>query len=48
MKKIAVSVLLTAVLLLSSVQIASAITDGHLDGDGHPLCWANGCQGCGW
>ncbi len=36
MKKVTISVLLTLVLVLSTVGIASAITDGELDGDGHP------------
>lgn len=36
MKKITTAILLTAVLLFSSVQMASAITDGYKDGNGHP------------
>ncbi len=36
MKKITTAILLTAVLLFSSVQMASAITDGYPDGNGHP------------
>ncbi len=37
MKKVTISVLLTLVLVLSTVGIASAITDGELDGEGHPF-----------
>jgi hypothetical protein len=36
MKKVTIAILLTAVLVLSTVGIASAITDGELDGEGHP------------
>jgi secreted trypsin-like serine protease len=36
MKKIVVSVLLAIVLLVSNVNMASAVTDGTLDGNGHP------------
>jgi secreted trypsin-like serine protease len=36
MKKTLIAILLTAVLLFSSVQMASAITDGYIDGNGHP------------
>lgn len=36
MKKIVVSAILVLVLALSTVGIAGAITDGELDGDGHP------------
>jgi len=36
MKKITVSILLAIVLVLSSVNMVSAITDGYPDGDGHP------------
>ncbi len=36
MKKVTVAVVLSLVLILSTVGIASAITDGELDGDGHP------------
>ena len=36
MKKITIAFLLTAVLVLSSVHMASAITDGYPDGNGHP------------
>lgn len=37
MKKVTISVLLTLVLVLSTVGIASAITDGDPDGNGHPF-----------
>jgi V8-like Glu-specific endopeptidase len=36
MKKITVSILLALVLILSTISIASAVTDGELDGEGHP------------
>jgi len=36
MKKVTIAVVLTLVLVLSTVGIASAITDGELDGDNHP------------
>jgi V8-like Glu-specific endopeptidase len=36
MKKIVVSIFLAVVLLFSNVNMASAITDGELDGNGHP------------
>ena len=36
MKKVAIAWILTLALLLSVVGIASAVTDGELDGDGHP------------
>lgn len=36
MKKIAIAVLLVTALMFSSVRIARAVTDGTLDGDGHP------------
>ena len=36
MKKISVSIILVLVLVLSTVGIVSAITDGELDGEGHP------------
>lgn len=36
MKKISIAILLTTVLILSTVGIASAITDGEPDGNGHP------------
>ena len=36
MKKIVVSILLAVVLVMTSVQSAGAVTDGQLDGSGHP------------
>lgn len=36
MKKVSIAILLTAVLVLSTFGIASAVTDGNPDGDGHP------------
>src|SRR5512147_2908585 len=36
MKKVTIAILLVAVLLLSTVGIAAAITDGEPDGNGHP------------
>lgn len=36
MKKVLIAVVLTLALILGTVGIASAITDGELDGDGHP------------
>lgn len=36
MKKVTIAILLAAVLLLSTVGMAAAITDGEPDGDGHP------------
>jgi len=36
MKKVVIAWILTLVLLLSVVGVASAVTDGELDGDGHP------------
>lgn len=36
MKKVSIAILLAAVLVLSAVGIASAITNGTPDGDGHP------------
>ncbi|MDP1547573.1 MAG: trypsin-like serine protease [Anaerolineales bacterium] len=36
MKKVTIAILLATVLVLSTVGMASAITDGELDGDGHP------------
>lgn len=37
MKKISIAILLTAVLILSTVGMAGAITDGELDAEGHPF-----------
>lgn len=37
MKKVVVAWFLTLVLVLAATGIASAITDGELDGDGHPM-----------
>jgi V8-like Glu-specific endopeptidase len=36
MKKVTVALLLTLMLVLSTVGMASAVTDGELDGNGHP------------
>jgi hypothetical protein len=36
MKKVTISILLALVLVLGTVGLASAITDGEYDGDGHP------------
>ena len=36
MKKVTIALLLTLVLVLSSVGMAGAVTDGELDGNGHP------------
>ena len=36
MKKVTIAVVLSLVLVFSTVGLASAITDGELDGDGHP------------
>lgn len=36
MKKITIALLLTLALMLSTVGLASAVTDGELDGEGHP------------
>lgn len=36
MKKVTVSLLLTLMLVLSTITVASAVTDGELDGEGHP------------
>ena len=36
MKKVSIAILLTAVLILSTFGMASAITDGEPDGEGHP------------
>ena len=36
MKKVTVSLLLALMLVLSTIGIASAVTDGELDGEGHP------------
>lgn len=36
MKKVTIAILLAAVLVLSTVGMAAAITDGEPDGDGHP------------
>lgn len=36
MKKVTVSLLLTLILLFSTIGVASAVTDGELDGEGHP------------
>jgi hypothetical protein len=36
MKKVTVSLLLTLMLVLSTIGVASAVTDGELDGEGHP------------
>jgi V8-like Glu-specific endopeptidase len=36
MKKITVSLLLTLMLVFSTIGVASAVTDGELDGEGHP------------
>ena len=36
MKKIVIAILLILTLVLSTVSIASAVTDGELDGEGHP------------
>lgn len=36
MKKITLAVVLSLVLILSTVGVASAVTDGELDGNGHP------------
>ena len=37
MKKVTIAILLAAVLVLSTVGMAAAITDGEPDGDGHPF-----------
>lgn len=37
MKKVTIAILLAAVLILSTVGMAAAITDGEPDGDGHPF-----------
>lgn len=37
MKKVTIAILLALVLVLSTVGLASAITDGEYDGDGHPF-----------
>jgi len=37
MKKITIAIVLMLALVLSTVGIAGAITDGHPDGDGHPM-----------
>lgn len=37
MKKVTIAILLALVLVLSTVGLAGAITDGELDGDGHPF-----------
>jgi len=37
MKKVVIAWILSLVLVLSVVGVASAITDGELDGDGHPM-----------
>jgi hypothetical protein len=36
MKKVTVALLLTLMLVFSSIGVASAVTDGELDGEGHP------------
>ncbi len=36
MKKVTIAVVLSLVLILSTVGVASAVTDGELDGNGHP------------
>ncbi len=36
MKKVTIAVLLTLMLVFSTIGVASAVTDGELDGDGHP------------
>jgi V8-like Glu-specific endopeptidase len=36
MKKVTVSLLLALMLVLSTIGVASAVTDGELDGEGHP------------
>lgn len=36
MKKVTIAILLALVLMLGTVGMAAAITDGELDGDGHP------------
>src|SRR5215208_7170201 len=36
MKKVTIALLLTLMLVLSTVGMASAVTDGELDGNGHP------------
>jgi len=36
MKKVTIALLLTLMLVLSTVGMASAVTDGELDGEGHP------------
>jgi V8-like Glu-specific endopeptidase len=36
MKKVTVSLLLTLMLVFSTISVASAVTDGELDGEGHP------------
>lgn len=36
MKKVTIALLLTLMLALSTIGIASAVTDGELDGEGHP------------
>ncbi len=36
MKKVTVSLLLTLMLVFSTIGVASAVTDGELDGEGHP------------
>jgi V8-like Glu-specific endopeptidase len=36
MKKVTIALLLTLTLVLSTIGVASAVTDGELDGEGHP------------
>ena len=36
MKKVTIALLLTLMLVFSTIGAASAVTDGELDGDGHP------------
>lgn len=36
MKKVTIAVLLTLMLVFSTIGVASAVTDGELDGEGHP------------
>jgi V8-like Glu-specific endopeptidase len=36
MKKVTIALLLTLMLVLSTIGVASAVTDGELDGEGHP------------
>src|SRR5688572_11537926 len=36
MKKVSIALLLTLMLVFSTIGVASAVTDGELDGEGHP------------